>query len=322
MLSTSEEDYLSLSDIIMPHVYIRSLLIYNYHIVDLEQSLNEYLHLYCPQAFKRIVYDDNNMMGGRIIDCEDEEERQMFSRESRPNESISKYLDDDSLVEDVFPYGMIPTDSSPLIFIHQINLQDGTLLAIGCHHYLSDGHGFSTLGQRFSLWLKEKTSSLFDHDRSKLKRLAASSSIEFDHPEMSIIEPVYPLSNLFPMETIVKRYTKKYLFDKLNITNKNGIVSMNDVIVAWLTQMISQIRRVPSQSTVKVGMAMSGRTLLPGIDANYFGNCSFYLCLSFSMSDLDDLTVDELAQRINIEKRKPMRREYIQSALAYSDKHY
>jgi NRPS condensation-like uncharacterized protein len=321
MSSTSEEENrLSLCDIVMPHVYIRSLVIYDYHIDDLEESLNEYLHLYCPQAFQCIVYDD--IINGRIVDCENKQERKVFSRETRLNESISKYLDDNSSIDDLFPYGIIPTDSSPLIFIHQINFEDGTILSFGCHHYLSDGHGFSLLGQRFSLWLKEKKSSLFDHDRSKLRRLAASSSIKFDHPEMSINEPIYASFNFFPTETIIKRYTKKYLFEKLKITNKNGNISMNDVAVGWLTQIISRIRCISSETTVKVGMAMNGRTLLSAIDENYFGNCSFYLCLSFSMSDLNTLTVDELAQRINIEKRMFMTGEYIQSALAFINKHH
>jgi hypothetical protein len=317
-----EENRLSLCDIIMPHVYIRSLLIYDYQIDDLEEPLNEYLRLYCPQAFQRIVYDKNNLIDGRIVDCEDQDERKVFSRQLRSNESIYKYVDDHLSFEELFPYGIIPTDMSPLIFMHQIHFKDGTLLSFGCHHYLSDGHGFSILGQRFSLWLKEKSSSLFDHDRSKMRRLAGSSSIKFDHPEMSIINPVYSPFDLFPTDTIVKRYTKKDLFDKLKIRNRNVIVSMNDVIVGWLTQMITRIRCIPPQSTVKVGMAMDGRTLLPQIDQNYFGNCSFYLCLSFTMSDLDNLTVDQLAQQINIEKRKSMTREYIQSALAFIDKHH
>ncbi|CAF3292278.1 unnamed protein product [Rotaria sp. Silwood2] len=322
MYSTAEEDHLSLSDIIMPYVYIRSLLAYDYHIDDLEQPFKEYLHRFCPQAFKRIVDDDCYQMDGRIVDCEDGQERKVFSRESRSNESVAKYLGNDTLDENIFPRGIIPTDLSPLIFMHQIYLQDGTLLAIGCHHYLSDGHGLSTLGQRFSRWLNEKISPSFDHDRSKLQRLANLSSIQFDHSEMSLIKPIgYFLFDHSPTDTIVKRYTKNYLFDRLNIKNKTGIVSMNDVLMAWLTQIISRIRHVSRQSTVKVGMAINGRTLLPDIDENYFGNCSFYLCLSFLMSDLDDLTVDKLAQRINIEKRKSMTTEYIQSALAFINKH-
>ena len=59
-----EKNCLSLSDIIMPYVYVRSILIYDYHIDDFEESLNEYLHLYCPQAFQCI-----NMTDGQIVDC-------------------------------------------------------------------------------------------------------------------------------------------------------------------------------------------------------------------------------------------------------------
>ena len=317
-----EKNRLSLSDIIMPHVYIRSLLIYDYHIDDLEEPLNEYLHLYCPQAFTCIVYDDNSLMNGRIVDCDDKQDRKVFSRQSRINESIHKYLDDETSVEELFPYGVIPTDISPLIFIHQIYFKDGTILSFGCHHYFSDGHGFSLLGQRFSMWLKENKSLLFDHDRSKLRHVAALSSVKFDHVEMSLAEPSYPSFNFFPTKTVIKRYTKKYLFENLKIIHGNGNISMNDVLVGWLTQIISRIRQISPQTTVKVGMSMDGRTLLANLDENYFGNCIFYLCFSFSMADLNNLTVNELAQRINTVKRKFMTREYIQSALAFIDKHH
>ena len=43
----------------MPNVYIRSLIIYDYYIDNLENLLNEYLELYCPQAFKCIIYDNH-----------------------------------------------------------------------------------------------------------------------------------------------------------------------------------------------------------------------------------------------------------------------
>lgn len=316
MSSSSEvETRLSLCDIIMPHVYIRSLVIYDYHIVDLEESFNEHLHSYCPQAFKCIVYDQNNSMGGQIVNCED---KQVFSRESRTNESLLKYINDDCSVEDIFPYGVIPTDTSPLIFLHQIHFEDGTLLSFGCHHLFSDGHGFSLLGQRFSLWLKEKKSTLFDFDRSKLINLSVSSSIKYSHSEMSLIEPIYSLSNVF---SIVKSYTKEYLFSKLEISDRN--LSMNDVLVGWITQLISRIRHIPSERIVKIGMAMNGRMFLsPDINENYFGNCSFYVCLTFLMSDLTNLTVNELAHRINMEKRKFMKREYILSALSFINKHH
>lgn len=139
---------------------------------------------------------------------------------------------------------------------------------------------------------------------------------------MSVVESIYHPLNLFPTKTVIKRYTKQYLFEKLQIMNRNGNISMNDILVGWLTQIISRIRRVPSQLTVKVGMTMNGRALLPDIDENYFGNCIFYLCLSFSMSDLNNLTVNELTQQINNEKRKFMTREYLQSALAFINQHH
>ncbi|CAF4414213.1 unnamed protein product [Rotaria magnacalcarata] len=44
---------------------------------------------------------------------------------------------------------------------------------------------------------------------------------------------------------------------------------MNDVLMGWLTKIISQIRQVSRQTTVKIGMALNGRTL-PNIDVNYF----------------------------------------------------
>jgi len=40
------------------------------------------------------------------------------------------------------------------------------------------------------------------------------------------------------------------------------------------------------------------------------------------MSDLNNLTVNELSQQINIEKRKFLTREYIESSLAFIDKHH
>jgi hypothetical protein len=98
----------------MPHVCIRSILIYDYYINDFKELSNEYLDLYCPQSFKCIVYNDNNMIDGN------KQERKVYSCESRINESISKYLDDNAFIEDLFPYGLIPTDSSPLIFIHKL----------------------------------------------------------------------------------------------------------------------------------------------------------------------------------------------------------
>lgn len=139
---------------------------------------------------------------------------------------------------------------------------------------------------------------------------------------MSLIPSDYSSLNIFPTKTIIKRYTKQYLFEKLKISNKNGLISLNDVIVGWLTQIISQIRCLSSQSTIKIGMGLNGRSLLPNINENYFGNCSFYICLSFSMIDLNNLTVDQLSEKINIEKQKYMTREYIQSALAFINKHH
>lgn len=70
-------------------------LIYDHHIDDLEESFNEYLHQYCPQAFYCIDMND-----GRIVKCQDQKERKLFSRESKSEESISKYLNDDIATEE------------------------------------------------------------------------------------------------------------------------------------------------------------------------------------------------------------------------------
>ncbi|CAF1446496.1 unnamed protein product [Adineta ricciae] len=314
------QDRLSLSDILMAHVYIRALLIYDYPIVNLEESFHEYLQLYCPQAFQTIVYEKDSPLDGRIVKCENDQERNVFLCESRTTESIFKYSSPNCSIEDLLPYGLMPTDTSPLIFLHQIHFQDGTALVFGCHHHLSDGYGFSLLGQRFASWFQGKHPTFFDHDRSKLRCFDPLLSIQYDHQEMSITPPVHSLLNPISTRTILKRYTKEDLFAKLEIENEN--LSMNDVLVAWLTKQISQIRCISLQTIVNVGMAMNGRRLLPNIDENYFGNCTFSICLSFSMFDLNKLSVNDLAQRINLHKREFMKREYIQSALAFIDKHH
>lgn len=110
MSTENETNHLSLSDIIMPYVYIRSILIYDYHIEDFEELLNEYLRLYCPQAFHGIVYDKDG--NGLIV----EQNRKVFSRESKLDESTS--------IETLFPYGVIPNDISPLIFFQQKQLSN------------------------------------------------------------------------------------------------------------------------------------------------------------------------------------------------------
>jgi hypothetical protein len=171
----NNEEELSLSDLIMPNVYIRSLLIYDYHIDDFEELING------PQAFQCIISDDeNNMINGRIVECENKEKRKVYSSESRINESIFKYVDNNNSIEELFPIY-----SSPLLFIHKEV----------SYHYLSDGHGFSLLGKYFSMWLKDRNCPLFDHDRSKLKQIGESSSIKFDHFEMSLEEPIFSSLN-------------------------------------------------------------------------------------------------------------------------------
>ncbi|CAF1337853.1 unnamed protein product [Adineta ricciae] len=275
--SMGKSTCLSLCDVLMPCAYIYSLLIFDYEINSLEK---EFLHIYCPQAFQCMKTE-------QIVDCV--EDRQAFSYESRSNESLSKYFHNDSSIDDLFPYSFKPNDVSSLIFLHQIRFDDGTILVFGCHHYFSDGHGFSLLRQRFSLWLKGKRPTLLDHDRSKLNHLANSSTIQFEHKEMSVIESIHSFDFLSSTQTVIKHSAKENLFTKLGITNEK--LSTNDVLVGWLTQIISRIRQLPSETTVKVGMALNTRMFLPDINENYFGNASFYVCFSFSMIDLLHRTV-------------------------------
>ncbi|CAF0991374.1 unnamed protein product [Adineta steineri] len=79
----------------------RSLLTDDYQINNLEKSFNEYFHLYCPQAFRRIVCDENSLLNGEIIECDHKKERKIFSSESRTNESVLNYLNDNYFVEDL-----------------------------------------------------------------------------------------------------------------------------------------------------------------------------------------------------------------------------
>jgi hypothetical protein len=55
----------------------------------------------------------------------------------------------------MFPYSFVPTDTSPLFFLHQITIQDGTLLAVGMHLQFSDDHGIFTSIDRFSSWISD-----------------------------------------------------------------------------------------------------------------------------------------------------------------------
>ncbi|CAF3563395.1 unnamed protein product, partial [Rotaria sp. Silwood2] len=116
------------------------------------------------------------------------------------------------------------------------------------------------------------------------------------------------------MDSIIKKFSKKELFDKLKITATH--VSFNDVLVVWLTQAISQIRQIPSNETINVGMANDGRNEL-GVGLDYFGNCNFYFSLQFKMIDLLNKTVNELAEQINVEKKERMTKDYMTSALAW-----
>ncbi|CAF0825227.1 unnamed protein product [Adineta steineri] len=100
-LTFGEKNHLSLSDIIIPYIDCPLFLIYDHQINNLKKSFNEYLHLCCPQTFRRIVCDINSLLNGEIIEYDHEKERKIFSSESRTNESILNYLNDSCFVEDL-----------------------------------------------------------------------------------------------------------------------------------------------------------------------------------------------------------------------------
>ncbi|UJR11005.1 hypothetical protein I4U23_015189 [Adineta vaga] len=301
----SSED-LSLSDLIVPVCYTRLLLIYDYIINDLEKPLLKFLHRYCRSVFKRII--DN-----KLVDSIDRPT--IFTRKSNRNISISSFNIEQN---DIFPYGRIPDDHSPLFFFHQLTLKDGTLLAIGIHHRLTDGHGLINLLYRFSVWLlRVQVPFLFEHDRSLLAKHIAPT-ILYEHREYYIEDSSLLSRGISQSEietdVIIKCYRKQDLFSKLHITSKH--VSFNDVLVSWLTKTISRIRRVPRETLVKIGMPTNGRAVLR-LDEDYFGNCVFYIYIPFIMSDLQSLSVNDLSERVHEERKRCMTRTYIESALAY-----
>jgi hypothetical protein len=249
---------------------------------------------------------------GRLIESTSDSNR-IFSRAEHLDIPISHYINCSFQELDVFPYSGIPTDTSPLFFLHQINVQDGTLLAFGIHHHLSDGPSFFTLIDRFSNWIRHKDDSKiqpFIFDRTLLK---PATDIRYEHVEYTTIPPSFSFTTIPVMDVIVKKYTKQQLFDKLKIPTKT--VTFNDVLVAWLTQTISQIRQIPSNEIVHVGMACDGRNEL-GLSSDYFGNCNFYICFQFQMNDLIHKSIYELAEQINVEKKQRMTKDYMTSALA------
>ncbi|CAF2562049.1 unnamed protein product [Rotaria sp. Silwood2] len=304
---------LSLNDVVMPKCYTRISVVFDYKIDDLEEPLIEFLKKFCPTAFWKIVYDDNKPNYGQLVESTSNFNK-IFSRTELYDTPISNYINCSFQELNVFPYSAIPTDDSPLFFLHQINVCDGTLLAFGMHHQVSDGRGFFTLIDRFSNWIRHKDDSKvtpFIFDRSLLK---PATNILYEHNEFTLEKPNYSFSELPIMDAIVKKFSKKELFDKLKITATH--VSFNDVLVVWLTQAISQIRQIPSNKTINVGMANDGRNEL-GVGLDYFGNCNFYFSLQFKMIDLLNKTVNELAEQINVEKKERMTKDYMTSALAW-----
>ena len=304
---------LSFNDVVMPKCYTRAVWIYDYKIDDLEKPLKEFLEKYCPIAFGKIIYDDEKPNTGRLIECSTNAEK-IFSRDEQLNTSVNHYIQCSFQELDVFPYPAVPTDDSRLFFLHQVTLIDGTLLVFGIHHHLSDGHGFFTLIDRFARWFCNRNDPHIRpliNDRSLLK---PSNEIHYEHIEYTTTPRVFPFTTLPAMDTIVKRLTKRSLFEKLNITSTH--LSFNDVLVGWLTKTISEIRQVPRDETVNMGMASNGREELQ-LGPDYFGNCNFYLCLPFKMADLYDKSVNEVAEQINIEKKERMTRDYMTSAMAW-----
>ena len=304
---------LSLNDVVNPKCYTRVLWVFDYKIDSLEKPLIEFLKKYCPKAFWKIVYDNNKPNYGQLVESTSNL-NSVFSRAEQSDISVSHYINNNFQEFDVFPYPLLPTDSSPLFFLHQINLRDGTLLAFGIHHHFSDGRGFFTLIERFSNWVRDKDDSKvrpFIFDRTLLK---PATHVLYEHSEYTIVPPTYSFTRLPTMEVIIRKYTKQHLFDKLQITSKR--VSFNDVLVSWLTQAISQIRQIASNEIVRVGMANDARNEL-GIGLDYFGNCNFYFAIQFKMMDLLNKTVNELAEQVNRDKKRYITKDYINSALAW-----
>jgi len=141
---------LSLDDIIIPKCYIRVVWIFDYVIDYLEKPLLEFLRIYCPTAFHQIVYDNEKVNHGQLIESTTTTNN-IFSRAEKNDIPIAHYINC-SFEEfgNLFPYSFLPTDTSPLFFLRQITIQDETLLAVGIHHQFSDGHGIFTLIDRFS----------------------------------------------------------------------------------------------------------------------------------------------------------------------------
>ena len=308
-----EPNNLSWNDVVMPKCYTRILLVFDYRIDDLEKDFLEFLSKFCPQAFGQIVYDETKPNSGRIVDSSTKS-NQIFTRAELNDRPVSYYIDCSFQELDLFPYSAMATDTSPLVFLHQIHVPDGTLLAYGVHHHFTDGHGFFSLIHRFSQWITDRDDSKiaqFLFDRTLLK---PAEKIHYEHLEYKTIPRQFSFTELPQMDVIIRRYSKRELFNKLNITS--SIVSFNDVLVAWLTQTISQIRQIPTNELVKVGMASDGRTEL-GIGRNYFPNCNFYMSFQFLMDDLNNLSVTQLAERINEEKKKYMTKDYMTSAMAW-----
>ena len=304
---------LSLNDVVMPKCYTRALWVYDYPIADLEKSFLDFVQNFCPSALGQIVYDETKPNAGRLVESTRPANR-IFSRGEHQDIPVSHFIQCSFQELDVFPYSALPTDDSPLLFLHQISVRDGTLLAFGIHHWLSDGHGFFTLIERFSRWVRLRDPSAIPplvHDRSLLK---PAKEIRYPHVEYSTTPPVFPFSTMPAMDVLVRRVTKRSLFEHLKISSKT--VSFNDVLVAWLTQSISRIRQVPGDQIVNAGIASDARAEL-GLGPDYFGNCNFYLCLQFPMTDLIEKSVNDLAEQVNVQKKERMTKEYITSAMAW-----
>ena len=179
---TSNE--LSLNDVVMPKCYTRALWVYDYKIDDLEKPFVDFVQKFCPSALGQIAYDPTKPNSGRLVEESRRPANRIFSRAEQLDTPVAQYINCSFQDLDVFPYSALPTDESPLLFLHQITVRDGTLLAIGIHHQFSDGHGFFTLIERFSQWVCHPQDQWeirpFVHDRSLLKPAA---EIRYPHVE-------------------------------------------------------------------------------------------------------------------------------------------
>lgn len=82
---------LSLDDITAPKCYIRVVWMFDYVINDLEKPLLEFLRVYCPTAFHQIIYDNEKVNYGQLIESTDTT-KNIFSRAEKLDMPIAHYI--------------------------------------------------------------------------------------------------------------------------------------------------------------------------------------------------------------------------------------